>query len=275
MAIFGKYFEFNGKSSKDFDLMIASFDAVDEVPMGLSRTVDTGEMNWYRYSVNHYGARYDNVLEFEVTVIKSVCNYNKRMQFTRNEIREINAWLTSPLFPKLFHMYDYDDQYFADEYIDYFVTISDVNTKYIGDIVGLTFTLKCDCPFGYSQEKRLLINTNELFTINNTSDELEGSIYPQLIVHPMDNKSVTISNLTQNKSFTFTPLGANDTIYIDCQNMTIKDKLGTLIPLYDLSVIDPVDVYWFELVSGENKILMVGNATIEIVWREYRKVGAY
>ena len=30
------------------------------------------------------------------------------MYFTEDEVNEINAWLTSPDYPTLFHMYDYD-----------------------------------------------------------------------------------------------------------------------------------------------------------------------
>lgn len=56
MAIFGKYFDFNGKSSKDFGLKIVSFDMLDSIPMGLERTINIGEMNIFRQRPNHFGA---------------------------------------------------------------------------------------------------------------------------------------------------------------------------------------------------------------------------
>ena len=42
MAICGKYFEYNGKSSKDMGLTIGFFNNIhdDEIPMGLDRTID-------------------------------------------------------------------------------------------------------------------------------------------------------------------------------------------------------------------------------------------
>lgn len=91
MAIFGKYFEFNGKSSEDFGLMIASFDLIDSIPMGLERNVNIGEMNYYRLKPNHFGAIYTNPLQFTVTVVKDP-DSSERNFFTRSEISKINAW---------------------------------------------------------------------------------------------------------------------------------------------------------------------------------------
>lgn len=276
MAIFGKYFEFNGKSSEDFGLMIASFDLVDSIPMGLERNVNIGEMNYYRLKPNHFGAIYTNPLQFTVTVVKDP-DSNERNFFTRSEISKINAWLTSPRFPALFHMTDYDNDIESDEYVDYFVTVQNVESTFIQRVVGLKFTLNCDSPFGYSEEKVITLSESEKeYIIQNDTDDLESHIYPIIEVTPKDNKDITLINITDNSSsITFNPTGANNTIYIDCQRLTIKNYIGSLIPLADLNILDPQKIYWFKLLSGQNKVKFSGNAMVKIKYREYRKVGAY
>jgi len=50
------------------------------------------------------------VLEFTISFMKDPCNksYQSDMIFTEDEVDAINTWLTSPDYPILFHMYDYD-----------------------------------------------------------------------------------------------------------------------------------------------------------------------
>lgn len=276
MAIFGKYFEFNGKSSESFGLTIVSFETIDSVPMGLERSVNIGEMNIFRQRPNHFGATYTAPLQFNVTVVKNPYTSEKKF-FTRSEIGKINAWLTSPRFPKLFHMTEYNDDVEADEYVDYFVTVQNVESTFIQEVIGLKFTITCDSPFGYSEEKEEILSTSgKKYSIFNETDDLESYIYPVIEVTPKDKNDITITNITDNSSsITFNPTGANNTIYIDCQNLTIKNSIGTLIPLTDLNILDPQKIYWFKLLSGQNEISFSGNATIKIKYREYRKVGAY
>jgi len=56
------------------------------------------------------GTRWNDVLTFNIQFIKDPCEYTTQstMVFSEDEVNEINAWLTSPDYPKLFHMYDYD-----------------------------------------------------------------------------------------------------------------------------------------------------------------------
>jgi len=56
------------------------------------------------------GTRWSDVLVFNIQFIKSPCDSGSaaNMYFTEDEVNEINAWLTSPDYPTLFHMYDYD-----------------------------------------------------------------------------------------------------------------------------------------------------------------------
>lgn len=69
-----------------------------------------GEFNRYRNRLGHMGTKWSNPLEFTVSFIKDVCSESsdQNLYFTEEEVNAINAWLTSPDYPTLFHMYDYD-----------------------------------------------------------------------------------------------------------------------------------------------------------------------
>ena len=280
MAICGKYFEYNGKSSKDMGLTIGFFNNIhdDEIPMGLDRTIDRGEMNPYRSRPNHFGTTYDDPLVFELGIIKDTCEPGvEDLRFKRSEIRQINAWLTSPKFPKLFHMTDYDEEWY-DEYVDYYCTITSVTASGEDEVMSLTFELTCDSPFGYSQE--ITHNIHATFEtpgtamIKNTSDELEDYIYPTIKITPTATGAITLENETDGRSMTINAL-ASDIIYIDCQRLSLYDETRELISFDDLGIKDIDDIYWFRLCSGENQIKITGNADVEIKYRELRKVGAY
>ncbi len=276
MAVYGKNFEFNGKSSSDFGIMLAGFEEISSIPLGLDREINRGESNVYRPRQNHFGATYASPLEFELSVIKNIEEDQNDMIFSRNDIRSIAAWLTSPLYPILFHMTDYEFDAYLEEPIDYYVTFSSIENVVVnGEIVGLTIKATCDCPFGYSQEFSKEIPANSGITITNTSDNYDGFIYPIIKINPTDNGQITISNDTEQKSITFKSKGANNAIFIDCQRLEIKDSIDSLIPLSDLGVSNPADIYFPRLLHGQNKISVKGNAKVTLTYREYRKVGAY
>lgn len=109
MGQYGKYFDYNGQSSERFNLITGGYNVEDYV-FGLEREIDHSELNRYRSYANTYGTVYEDVLTFPLLFIKDPCKFtnNDDLRFTRQEIREINAWLTSPHFPRLFHMHDED-----------------------------------------------------------------------------------------------------------------------------------------------------------------------
>lgn len=110
--MYGKYFEYNGHKSTDFGLMLGGFDVSSDIPFAMARDIYAGTLNRYRNKVNHMGTKWSNVLQFDLSFVKDMCaNPNQAdLIFSEDEVNEINAWLTSPDFPLLFHMYDYDEE---------------------------------------------------------------------------------------------------------------------------------------------------------------------
>lgn len=280
MAIYGKHFDYNGKSSKDFGVMIGSFSGMDEeIPMGLTRSIEKGEMTKYRVRPNHFGMVYDDALEFPVTLIKDPClkGFNNTA-FTRSEVREINAWLTSSQFPKLYHMTDYDKPLIYDEYVDYFGTFTEVSTYAKEEVKELRYTFVNDSPFGYSEEYTHSLTATTAspaeLTIVCDTDEHDGYVYPKLVITPNETGKITLENVTDNGIMTIDAL-RDDKIYIDSQRLSIYDSTKKLITFEDLGVKDVDAIYWFRLLYGDNVIRVTGDAKVEISYREPRKVGAY
>ena len=106
----GKYFTYDGEDSQTHRLAIAGLEQNDDVVFSLGREVFASQLNRYRNRVGHMGTRWSDVLTFNIQFIKSPCDSGSaaNMYFTEDEVNEINAWLTSPDYPTLFHMYDYD-----------------------------------------------------------------------------------------------------------------------------------------------------------------------
>lgn len=90
--------------------------------------------------------------------------------FTEDEINTIMAWLTSPDYPMLFHMYDYDldenkNPVYINRKYDYFGLFSNVELQVIDDVViGLDMTFTTNAPFAWTHEQHVLINTTTSLT---------------------------------------------------------------------------------------------------------------
>lgn len=108
--MYGKYFTYDNEASTDYGLMIGGFEVNDDIPFAMSRDLLKGSLNRYRNRVNHMGTQWSDVLEFTISFIKDTCQNTTQssMVFTEDEVNAINTWLTSPDYPILFHMYDYD-----------------------------------------------------------------------------------------------------------------------------------------------------------------------
>lgn len=106
----GKYFTFDGENSTEYNLMIAGIERISDVNLGLKRDILRGTFNRYKSRVGHMGATWSEPLTFQIELMKDACKFeyaDAAMIFSEEELNEIAAWLTSPDYPTLFHMYDY------------------------------------------------------------------------------------------------------------------------------------------------------------------------
>ena len=197
--------------------------------------------------------------------------------FTSNEIRGLNAWLMSPQFPKLFKFIN-DDYYLED--IDFFATVTSVETENLGAPYQITYNFTCDSPYGYTPLQNKIITSNSNFesdySLTNFSDCHNDYIYPIVKFTPTKDSEITLINQTDNGKLILT--GKKDNIFfMDCQNLKLYGENDKLLTFNDVGVNEgQIDnIYWLRLAYGENQIKIKGDVNLEINYREPRKVGAF
>lgn len=197
-----KDFTFNGKKLSSFgNFVTVDFDGGDsEVMLGMSREMEMGSTNTYRVEANYYGDKWSDVLQFEIHIIKSPCLYSDQteMRFSKEEIRQITRWLTSPHYPQWIKFeYKVDDN---NPVVNYKGWFSNIETWVVGGhVYGLRLFVSCTTPFGYTDDivhSHLDITTYKNVIVSNDSDELESYCYPQITIEPKSNTGVYICNLS-------------------------------------------------------------------------------
>lgn len=267
--------------------MIAAFNKQDEgVPLGLARSILRGEINRFRSNPNHMGTKWNDTLTFNITLFKNLCDDKDNLVFTEEEIDDINAWLTSPDYPLLFHMYDYDTVDTSGNPVnkkyDYFGLFTDVSPISVGEeIIGLQYMFITNSPFAWTEQKTATFHCEEEteFVVVVDHSERNREVYPIIVIDPSNDYEqgeeieIRIKQMTDNGKTLIMNLDKSPTT-IDCRRSMIYNASGRLT-FEDLHI-DNIDwIYWPKLYDGRNRIIVSGNCDVTFKWREARKVGAY
>lgn len=200
MAIIYKELEYMGNTLESLGLMCVNFDEETEIPLGLQRTIQKGEINRYRVKSNHIYTLYDDTLEFQIDVVKDICetcNDQLQMKFTRAEIREITRNLSSTTIPQLLKTIDENN-----EILYYCGIFTNIESFVVGgEVYGFTLTFTNDSPFAYSEPitTSFKLNGNVTKTITNNSDLLDDYVYPVIHLAPKSNTDFYMCNLSDCK----------------------------------------------------------------------------
>lgn len=92
-------FEYNGKSSSEFGIIITSIEENNELE---SRSLILGQKNKYRARENHFGTTYDKNYSFNITFIKDLCKkgYYPSIETRTVDEKDVNV-LVFPELPTL------------------------------------------------------------------------------------------------------------------------------------------------------------------------------
>ena len=202
----------------------------------------------------------NGILKFSMNYTADIKNGiiipNDSDYLTSNNIRIINAWLTSPQYPRLLKFIG--DDYFSEE-IEFFATITEVSTEHASLPYELTYTVTCDSQWGYTP--LILCKTTSSstlpreYSIQNNSDCWEDYVYPTIKVSPKSHGIITIKNKTDNgRTMKINALKSDD-FYIDCRNLKIYDITKSIVSFEDLGIEDIDDIYWPRLAYGETLIV--------------------
>ena len=171
-----------------------------EIVLGLEREMDSGSTNNYRVEPNYLGDKWSSTLSFELHIIKDPCEYLSQtdMQFSKNEIRQITRWLTSPHYPLWIEFEHLPED--NSEIIYYKGWFNNIETYAVGGaIYGLKLYFTCATPFGYTDYKNIKITGSKNVissTIKNDNDEFESYCYPQINIYPNSTGSMFMCNLS-------------------------------------------------------------------------------
>lgn len=200
MSIIYKEIEYMGNTLESLGLMCVNFDTDTDIPLGLQRTIQKGEVNRYRVKSNHIYTLYDDTLEFQIDVVKDICdtcNDQLKMRFTKSEIREITRKLSATTIPQLLKTIGEDNEVLY--YCGIFTNIESFVVA--GEVYGFTLTFTNDSPFAYSEPITTSTKLNGLspFTVTNNSDLLDDYVYPVLHISPKSNTDFFMINLSDSK----------------------------------------------------------------------------
>lgn len=268
--VFGSSFNYNNNDSRDFGLILCSFDSgVFDSDMGLGIEVVSDE-NHTPFQTD-YGITYNGVLEFSMEVAHKDGTY-----FTRSQLRDIARWLTGQNVPQWLEIFDTEV-----EDINFLCRCTNISKKKInGMVAGLTLTWTCTSSFAFSSEK------TERYTINHTSaspfkfefyndSDYEGYLCPIVsIATPLllanTNSNFVIKNTSLNRTTSITGLVNNETIVMDNFNQIITDQTSAYRPIQDM-----FNLVWIKMQYGINNMEIYGTGVIEFKYRFTRKVGDF
>ena len=274
MKAMGDYFIFNNINSENYNIIVGSESAVEDVSFGLNRTIIKSEVNKYREKVNMLGTTNDEVITFDFILMKNPCNNNSSL-FTTEELRTILAWITSPHYPCLFKWGDKNKGDLPYEYFGIFTEVTSFNKG--DDVYGIKVKFETNSSYAYSpilSETFNVVGSMD-FELSNNSDNYYDYVYPTLEITPYFTGDLTIKNVTDSdKSITISVL-ENNTITIDCEKFRIFDDAG-VVDLYDLGIRDVDYIYWVRLANGLNVFSITGgNVDITFNYRECYKLGIF
>lgn len=260
MAFQGFNFIFNDVQSERYNLKIGYFDGGGKTDSSFGSNVEIIEEKIRRVSVPFfYGTEITPPLTFDMVVFSE-------QELDAYDRQAIGQWL----FGKQEYKYlqieqkDLEGVYFR-------CILMNPETIYIGNgAYGKKFTVRCDAPWGWSDEKvdsYTITTPNQVINYTNLSDADEY-LYP-LVTYTLGISTTTCSviNLSDSsREFKFTSVSGNEVLTVDNQRQIITSSLGS-------NRLSNFNLKWLRLVPGLNQLRVTGNGTFTIRTRFPKKVG--
>lgn len=273
MDIYGKHFEYAGRSSRDYDLVVASLgNSLMNSVRGSEKTESFyGRKGWSSY---YLGTSWDDSpLSFSISVVRQT-------PLSNAEIRQVEKWLFNrPSYAKFY--VDQDDDFDGEttEIIDgqekrLYLNCKMTNpTKLVYDagVVGFSFTVECDSGFAHQDAitKQFDIAGDEEFdgTVSITIDsDMPGYLYPRLtIAAGSGGGDITLVNMTDDSSRSTRLLGVTGSSQVIMNGATNYVSGGYYTKFPGQS--------FLRLRDGENIISVTGDvSSLTFVWSNVRNV---
>lgn len=264
MELFAKKFSFGNQELSSEYALVAFNDPGTTKETALQITTNKSSITPYRPQVSLYGVQYEDVMKFEVSIIR--CDHDS---FTTDEIDNFYAWILAPTIYQTFTITDYPDTNYHQRIIYYAICTGHDEFRIGTQIKGLKFYFECDAPYGYApvETANFTSASTTTITINNTSDETQIDYYP--IINLKSNSTGEVTIKTDRYPDEIMKLQV-----LQSQELTIDNESGTITDNMDMfSFEDDFNLTWIHLAPGENKISITGNVTGSFECTYIRKRG--
>lgn len=266
-------FIYNGFSTKTIlpssELILVGVDSDGNI-QGVNRSAENGEITITRPISNEYGT-----LATRLTFTYSLMKKNFH-DFTDEEQRIVERWLTSPKFSQDLKVYDCDEEDYAlycGRFINTVWQISHDGWAYV------TFTFENNSMYQKRHYKyEFEIEESGEITLDVDSDELEEYVYPTLILeNPDETKTVKLTFPTDNNNYIEARLFRRLPITVDCQHCILADATTEgVIRFSDIGWTDVGNIYWPRLLPGENVIQVDSPLKVTVIYDcPHKKVGGW
>ena len=277
-------FEYNGKSTQNIistPLLLVTFDTIGS--LGMTRSKIEGDRTISRPITNEYGTIYDP-LSFTYALIKQDFE-----EFTNNEQRIVERWLTSPKLSSELKVTDC----FGEECSYFGLFISTEWQIGTGGYIGVQFTFEVNgtypfkyfsgrvwSPYSKNEDTGVVtILDSGNFTVYNDTDELEEYVYPVIKIKSYNNSytsSFTLRCITDENNRMSLTTQRKDMITLDCQHCMAYWQTSNILTFKDLGWEDVDNIYWARLLPGENQFYIEGTVNVDMsFYIPYKKVGGW
>lgn len=258
-------FIFDGISSREYDLLICSFDGAEN---GQATAGSKIEFSTFKASKSNRwvktGVSYNEQLIFTFQICKNPCSQDVNKPFTEREIAFFMRWLVRKEYKHL--------QLIQEGFENIFYNCQLNVERYLiaGACYGFEVTATCDAPWGWSDINTTTISSSSTKTVNiyDSSDEI-GVLFPRVELYVHGSGDIRIKNELTNTETVIKNCIAGENIVMD--NMIItSSKYENHKTLYD-----DFNWNWFEIgntfTNRSNPVTVTGNCDIALTWRCPRK----
>ena len=261
MSVYHSSFNYLGKNSKsDMGLIVSHLDNSDTGEVETFMSMDPVYTDNYLGSRRiDYGAKYNSVAVFNITVIKQSGG-----DFSVHEIRECLKWLTGAQSNSNLELV-------VNEEVKYSFTGRFTNAsqyKMDARTIGLILEFTSIAPWAYSapQVVEQIITGSETLQINCDTDDLYSHVYMKTTYTNTSGESVVIQNTTAGDSTEINNLVVNEVITLD-NNMMITSDRSERVFGNDFNFTFP------RLQPGVNELTITGNGNIRFEYIVPVKLG--
>lgn len=265
MSSYHNKFIYKGVSNQDKNLIITSF-APDAENTDSFLGMDAIYTDKYDGSTRYdYGAKYNSVAKFSITLIKA--DYS---DFTVDQFRDVARWLTGSKLTSWLDLYRRNAN--GTDQLSYSFLCRCIDLEHYkmdSRTIGIIATFESIAPWAYSPVQTDTISIKSQgtsVTIQNNSDELYSYIYPQIVFQNSTGNSLSILNQQTSETTQILNLAANETVTMTSNQILLSDVPNKIFG-------DDFNFVWLKFIPGENNLVMKGDGTITLSYRCPIKIG--